>query len=116
MSLNAIIDAAQCVAADKKISVHEVLLAILAKDLEDLADAVKDTGRDDPRIEDLQKDQLAMMGGVQQVKDWLHQVRPGMEAHETKIETLMDAVQSLVTKQSEQAQLLVDLQQRVGIS
>lgn len=119
LKVNVTIDVAKEIAREKGVTVREALNAMVNVMVQELVATVKDlsAGRpDDPRIEDLQKGVRDARAQVAQAKEWISAVRPGIDAHEGKIETLMDTVQSLVSSLNEHAQAIVALRQHLGIS
>lgn len=119
LKVNIMIDVAKAVAKDNGVSLQEGLAAMLLTQWEELLGAVRDLTadrHDDPRIEDLQKDQVDVLAAVHQIQEWIRPVRQGVDSHEQKVEALMDTVQSLVNTVGDHAKEIVALRQRLGIS
>lgn len=94
-----------------------VLLAMFIAVLDDLMAAMCDRDSEVFAINEDVKGQVDEMKRlVVQTQEWVRQIRPGVDSHETKIETLWDTVQSLVEASGEQAKEIVALKQRLGIS
>jgi DNA-directed RNA polymerase specialized sigma subunit len=113
------LDVAKEIAAEKGVSIDEAMKGMVLVQIEELLRHVQDVGgdrREDPRVETLQSNQVDVLAAVSRMKEHLSQVRPGLDAHESKIESLMDTVQGLVSALDEHAKEIVRLRQRVGIT